>query len=70
MILIQSSLCLIIAEEFGGFLMKSQAINSAYEVNIKHAVTEFVWSALSNGVDAKFGSNAARIFRYFIGGCI
>ena len=54
-----------VAEDYGGFLRKSPSMSSAYEVNLKHAIIEFTWCVLSNGVDAKFGSNAARIFRYF-----
>ncbi|KAK6636612.1 hypothetical protein RUM43_010274 [Polyplax serrata] len=53
----------IMTEDYGGFLTKSKSLSAAYEVNLKTAIIEFTWCVLANSVDAKFGPNAARIFR-------
>lgn len=51
------------AEDPSGFLSRAEMTSPAYHINLKKAVEELTWSVLASGVDAKFGNNAARIFR-------
>ncbi|KAL0276330.1 UNVERIFIED_CONTAM: hypothetical protein PYX00_003922 [Menopon gallinae] len=53
----------VMAGDTDGFLIKADLSSSGYHVNLKRAVEELTWCVLANGVDAKFGPSAARIFR-------
>lgn len=59
-----SNLLIGFTEDSAGFVTKVESSSGMIEVNMAKAIEILTCNAIDNIVDQRFGSKAARIFRY------